>query len=151
MRMRLLAVILPLFVVTAVAVAGYFYWLHEEPRATGSLAEALLARVDPDEGEQNLDEVANAFFGDQAPIAERRAILETNGFDCVISPANVAGSEILSCRRPIEGRHYCDRFNIYVYQTAAGEIVESLVSTYRVSQQDKILGRCPYNPPRADG
>lgn len=93
----------------AVAVAGYFYWLHEEPRATGPLAEALLARVDPDQGEQILGEVANAFFGDQAPIAERRAILETNGFDRVISPANVT----LSCQRPIDGRPDCDRFNIY--------------------------------------
>ena len=148
--MRLLAVILPLFWVTVVAIAGYFYWLHEEPRATGPLADALLARFDPNEDGQILDAVANDFFGDQAPIADRRVILETSGFDCIIRPANVAGNEILSCRRPIEGRHYCDRFNFYAYQTAAGEVVESLVSTYRVAQRDRILGRCPYNPPRAD-
>ena len=135
-----------LFVIAA-SVAGYLYWFHEEPRSSGALTEALLAHVDPNEPRQILDEVAASHFAAEAPITERQAILEENGFDCVIRPANIEGNEILSCRRPIEGTRYCNGFNFYAYQSAAGEIIESLMSAYRVPDQDKAWGRCPYGPP----
>ena len=151
MLIRLAKLIALMAVATAMIAVGYLYWHREEARATGPLAEALLAHFDPNEDEQILDDVANDFFGRQTSIADRRAILETEGFDCVIRPANIAGNEILSCQRPIEGRLYCDRFNFYAYQTAEGEVIESLMSTHRMAQQDRILGRCFYSPPRIDG
>lgn len=150
MPARILAFIVLLITIAAAGYGGYRYWLHEEPRAMGPLARALIERFDPDQNQQPLDDVIDAHIDPQAPIAERMAVLEENGFDCALRPAQVAGNEILSCRRPIEGQRYCDRIHYYAYQTAAGEIAESVASTYRVSEQDRSFGRCPYEPPSAE-
>lgn len=151
MRNRIVLITALVLVGLAAMYGSYRYWVYEEPRATGPLAEELLARFDPDDRGQILDDVIDAHIDPAALLVERRATLEANGFDCVIRPALVAGSEIISCRRPIEGRHYCDRINYYAYQTAAGEIIESLASTFRVADSDKIFGRCPYGPPPLEG
>lgn len=72
--------------------------------------------------------------------------MQANGFDCFISPDRVNGSAYLSCRRPVEGRRYCDRHFYYSYQNATGETIERLTIVQTIDARDAILGRCSYEP-----
>lgn len=151
MSARLLKPLLLALVLFAALAGGFFYWFYEGPRATGPLSQALLERFDPTERREVVNDVFAAHMNVGAPIVEQRAILESNGFDCIIGPSRAPGSQMLSCRRPVEGRRYCDQVNYFAYETAAGEIIESLGSTFRVRNQDRVLGRCPYDLPSLEG
>lgn len=152
MRLRNLIVLLLLALVLAAAALGvYRFWFYEEERAAGPMARDLVAAFVPSRRPQALDDVAARHIDPQADIVQRQSLLRENGFDCVIRPANVRGSRILSCRRPVDGSRYCHGFGYYAYETAAGEIIDNIAYSYSVDPQDRVLGRCRYDPPRVDG
>lgn len=136
--------------ISAGVAGGYFYWVHEEPRAAGPLAQALVERFDPDERRPDLNDLFAAYVDPALPLTEQQTILQANGFDCFISQDRVNSSAYLSCRRPIEGRRYCDRHFYFNYQTAAGETIERLTTVQTTAARDAIFGRCPYEPFPAD-
>ncbi len=148
--MRNAVIIVVLLLACAAIYGGWRFWFHEEPRATGPLAAELLAHVAKGGDARELTDTIDAHIPRQTKLDARMAVLQRNGFDCAIRPARVAGSQELSCRRPIEGQHYCQRINYFAYQTAAGEIIESLAALYEVNNRDKLFGRCPYDPPSVD-
>ena len=142
---RLAGGVLVILVAAAVA-GGYFYWLYEAPRATGPLSQDLVTRFDPEVKRPDLTQAFSAHVDPAMRIEQQLPILHANGFDCSISPVEATGSQYLSCRRPIEGRHYCDQLFYYVYQTAQGAVVKSLATTVHRSNSDRVLGRCTYQP-----
>lgn len=143
--MRLILPILAALVVLVLGGLGYWYFLHEEQRLTGPLTEALLEVREPGERRQELDAVFARFVPEDAPLAERVPTLAANGFECSLRPANVAGSTILTCIRPTEGSRNCEGFLYYGYETAAGEIIETMGTTFFVSEARRVLGRCDAN------
>ena len=82
-----------------------------------------------------------------APVIQQMATLESNGFDCAISPVKETGAQMLECRRPIDGRRYCDLFRYFAYETADGAIIESLAHSFSIPSRDRQLGRCSYRAP----
>jgi len=134
-------------VLAAGTVGAYRYWFYEEPRATGPLAEAMLAAFDPRERQQVFNDIVAAHVDIAAPIIDQMAILNRNGFDCAISPVEETGAQMLNCRRPIDGRRYCDLFRYFAYETVAGEIIESLAHSYTIPPADRPLGHCAYRAP----
>lgn len=136
---------LAVLIVAALA-GGYFYWFFEEPRAAGPLSQDLVARFDPGERNQGLSEAVAAHVNPAMNLAEQQTIFYANGFDCFISQVEVTGSQYLTCRRPIEGRHNCDHLFYYVYQTRGGDVVKRLATVLHRDNRDKVLGRCAYRP-----
>ncbi|SMQ86215.1 hypothetical protein SAMN06295905_3519 [Devosia lucknowensis] len=149
--MRWLAGCVLTILVAAAVAGGYFYWLHEAPRATGPLAQDLITSFDPDVRRPDLRAAFAAHVDPALNIEQQLLIFLANGFDCSISPVQATGSQYLTYRRPIEGRHYCDQLFYYVYQTAQGAIVESLATTVHRSDSERVLGRCTYEPFPDDG
>nr|WP_314261630.1 hypothetical protein [uncultured Devosia sp.] len=147
MSARVLKPLLLALFLLAAAVGGFFYWFYEAPRASGPLSQALLERFDPSEGQQVVNDVLAAHMDVGAPVDEQRTTLESNGFDCATSLVHETGAQLLTCRRPIEGRRYCDSVRYVAYETAVGDIIQSLGATTRVSNRDRMLGRCSYTPP----
>lgn len=137
--------VLTILIAAAIA-GGYFYWLYEAPRATGPLAQDLITNFDPEVKSPDLREAFAAHVDPARRIEEQLPILHANGFDCFISPVEATGSQYLTCRRPIEGRHYCDQLFYYAYQTAQGALVKSLATTIHRSTSERVLGRCTYQP-----
>ncbi len=129
------------------ALAGFYvYWTYEAPRASGPLVEDMIAGIDPETNDSDLREVVAAHIDPSIAIVEQQQFFHANGFDCFISPVEVTGSQYLICRRPIEGRHYCEQLFYYVYQTAEGEVVNRLATIIQGDNSDRVLGRCSYRP-----
>lgn len=137
--------VLTILIAAAIA-GGYFYWLYEAPRYIGPLAQDLVAKFDPEVKNPDLREAFAAHVDPTLRIDEQLPIFHANGFDCFISPVEATGSQYLTCRRPIEGRRYCDQLFYYVYQTAEGAVVNSLATVVHRSNSDRVVGRCTYRP-----
>ncbi|KAA0971841.1 hypothetical protein FPY71_01540 [Aureimonas fodinaquatilis] len=146
MNVRWLTGIISMVLLGASILGGYFFWFYEEPRAIGPLAQEMIEQFEPSTRDQEFNAVVDAYITPEMRIAERQKIFNANGFDCFIRPAGVVGSEVLACRRPIEGRRHCDRLIYYAYQTSSGEVIESLAVGSSVKARDRAFGRCPYNP-----
>lgn len=146
MAMRWLAGAVLTILISAAIAGGFFYWIYEAPRAIGPLAQDMIARFDPEVDNPDLREAVAAHVDPALPIEEQLPIFHANGFDCFIGPLEATGSQYLTCRRPIEGRRYCDQLFYYVYQTAEGAVVNSLVTVVHRGNNNRVLGRCTYRP-----
>ncbi|RDE07642.1 hypothetical protein DVH29_15620 [Pelagibacterium lacus] len=116
---------------------------HEVPLAKGALFEALVEASEG--GEDNLTEVFAPFVAADDPLEDRVPPLLANGFRCDMRPASVEDSTMLVCRRPLEGTRYCQGFFYFAYQTASGEIIETLGSTYDARRRANAWGQCDNN------
>ncbi|GEM_PF-1360864 len=134
-------------VLSAALFGAYRYWFYEEPRATGLLAEAMMAAVDPEESRQIFNGIVADHVDVTAPVIEQITIFENNGFDCAISPVEETSAQMLNCRRPVDGRRYCDLLRYFAYETAEGAIIESLAHSFTIPSGDRHLGRCSYRAP----
>lgn len=123
--------------------AFYGSVFYEQPLAKGELFEALVQASEG--GEDNLTEVFAPFVAADAPLDDRVAPLLANGFRCDLRPANVEGSTMLVCRRPLEGSRYCQGFFYFSYETASGEIIETLGSAYDARGRANSFGLCDNN------
>lgn len=134
-------------VIPATCVGGFFYWLYETPRASGPPSQALFERFDPTEGQQVVNDILAAHMDVTGAVAEQRTVLESNGFDCAISLVKETKAQMLTCRRPIEGRRYCDCINYLAYETASAAITQTLGVIAPVRNRNRVLGRCLYTEP----
>lgn len=129
--------------ILAAGLVGGAAVFYEQPLAKGELFEALVQASEG--GEDNLTEVFAPFVAADAPLDDRVAPLLANGFRCDLRPANVEGSTMLVCRRPLEGSRYCQGFFYFSYETASGEIIETLGSAYDARGRANSFGLCDNN------
>lgn len=111
----------------------------ELPIAEGELSTALLSSS---QDEAALTAVFARFLASEPRLEDRQAVLERNGFRCRIKSAQVEGSRYLTCLRPMEGTGYCKGINYYSYETAEGEIIETLGSSFDATGKKNFLGQC---------
>lgn len=107
----------------------------------------MLAAFDPEDRRQVFNDIVAAHVDIAAPVTEQLSTFENNGFDCAISPVPETGAKMLNCRRPVDGRRYCDLFRYLAYETADGEIIESLAHSFTIPSRERTLGHCSYQPP----
>jgi hypothetical protein len=119
--------------------AGLYLGTRESSAAVGELSEALL-RVPSDA--TALTAVFSQYLPADMALSERQALLDKNGFRCSVEAANVEGSRYLRCLRPTQNSGYCQGINYYAYETADGEIIETLGSPYDANRERNLLGQC---------
>lgn len=133
--------IVPMAIVMVAGLGGTGLYLitREDPVAIGELSEALLtASLDASE----LTAVFSQYLPADMALSDRQVLLDQNGFRCSVQAANVEGSSYLRCLRPTQDTGYCQGINYYAYETVDGEIIETLGSSYDVSRDRNLLGRC---------
>ena len=137
--MRKIIVALGIVMVVGLSGTGLYLGTREDLVATGRLSEALL-RASPDASE--LTAVFSQYLPADMALSNRQALLDENGFACSVESAEVEGSRYLRCLRPTQSTGYCQGINYYAYESASGEIIETLGSPYDASRERNLLGRC---------
>lgn len=133
--------------VAVVAGLGLLFFYNSVLREPSLPEGALfLALVEAAEQEQeDLGPVFARFVPPDAPLTERIEPLAANGFSCALRPAYVEGSTILTCLRPLAGRGFCKGFNYFSYQTATGEIIETVGTSFEARGRANMFGQCENN------
>lgn len=136
--------------IAAGAFWGYQAVFSEPTLASGPLVAALKQAREPKQARQNLDAVYDSHIANTLPIDERLPMLEAEGFRCRINTSDlIEGNRFLTCQRPLEGEGFCEGFSYYVYETAAGEIMDRTGTDYYVEPRSRDWnGRCSANEER---
>ncbi len=125
----------------------FFYWLYEAPRASGPLSQLCSSgSIPPQASRWSTISLLRTWLL-RVPLLSSaqcwRAMVSTAPSVLV----KETEAQMLTCRRHIEGRRYCDRINYLAYETTSGAIIQSIGVIAPVSNRNRVLGRCLYTEP----